>query len=54
MCDNTIYCQRCSQTNTSYHISYLADDVICQKSAGVIFKDRINDAVNRHNNTQNY
>ncbi len=41
-----------SQSNTSHHITDLADNVVGQQSADIILQYGINNTVNRHDNTQ--
>ena len=45
---------RRSQSDCRDHVAHLADDVIGEKFSGIIFKNRIDNPVNGHDDTQRY
>ena len=47
---NPVYSHLGSQTNTSYHITHLADNMICEEPASIILKHCIDNTIDRHNN----
>jgi hypothetical protein len=43
---------RCSQSDGGNHVTHLADDVVGEKPSGIIFKNRIDNPVDGHDDTQ--